>query len=226
MKLPWRDRSSDAGGKGKQPGFTLPDRQQPVTVAMPDGQRLPGRVADREQDELLVMLMVPIGEPLTDAQLRRIVLELSGSKGLVLLGGNATAEESDLLRFRDLHALDVLQRREYVRVKAARTVLVTIPGSYAPIESCSVDISGGGMLLGGLDHVNVGEQVSFRLTTDPDSPQIAGSGTVVRCDPGGHRAIAFDSISDGDRRRLIRFVFERQRSERSKGLLTEHSNGR
>lgn len=94
------------------------------------------------------------------------------------------------------------------------------------IESCSVDISGGGMLLGGLDYVNTGEKISFRLTTDPDAPQITGTGRVVRCDSNGQRAIAFESISEGDRRRLIRFVFERQRSERSKGLMLEGGDGR
>lgn len=225
MKLPWRERSARGGAEGSG-DVALPDPPHPVMLAMPSGERLPGRVAEKEQDELLILLMVPAKDPLGPAQLRQIVLELSGSKGLTRLEGNVIAEERDLLRFRDLHAIDVLQRREYVRVKAARTVLVTLPGSYAPIESCSVDISGGGMLLGGLDYVNVGERVSFRLTTNPDSPQICGSGQVVRCDPGGQRAIAFDSISDGDRRRLIRFVFERQRAERSKGLLMGDRDGR
>lgn len=225
MKLPWRDREGKddrkAGGE-----VELPSRQHPVTVAMPSGERLPGRVAESEKDELLVMLMVPLGEPLSDAQLRQIVIELSGSKGLMRLTGEAVAEDRDLLRFRDLHALDVKQRREYVRVKAARTVLVTLQGGGSSIESCSVDISGGGMLLGGLDYVNAGEKISFRLTTDPDAPQITGTGRVVRCDPNGQRAIAFDSISEGDRRRLIRFVFERQRSERNKGLMLEGKDGR
>lgn len=224
MKLPWRERP--ARGAEMLKGDDLPDPPRPVTVAMPNGDRLPGRVADKERDELLVLLMVPAKAAFGPTQLRDIVLELSGSKGLVRLKGEVTPEQRDMLRFRDIHALDVLQRREYVRVKAVRTVLVTLPGSYAPVESCSVDISGGGMLLGGLDHVKIGEQVSFRLTTDPDGPQITGCGRVVRCDPNGQRAITFDAISDGDRRRLIRFVFERQRVERSKGLLIGGGDGR
>jgi len=224
MRLPWRDRGAQDAGRGEN--VELPAPQQPVTVAMPSGERLPGRVAERQQDELLILLMVPVSEPLSDAQLRQIVLELSGSKGLVRLSGNAVAEDRDLLRFRELHALDVKQRREFVRVKAARTVLVTLPGGLSSIEGCSVDISGGGMLLGGLDHVNLGEQIGFRLTTDPDAPQITGTGRVVRCDTNGHRAIAFESISEGDRRRLIRFIFERQRSERNKGLMLEGADGR
>lgn len=224
MKLPWRDRSSQEARK-PEVNVTLPAPQQPVTVTMPSGERLPGRVAEYERDELLIMLMVPVEKPLTDHQLREIVLELSGSKGLTRLMGEVVAEDRDLLRFRDLHSLDVKQRREYVRVKAARTVLVTLPGGGSSIESCSVDLSGGGMLLGGLDYVNTGEKISFRLTTDPNAPQITGTGRVVRCDPNGQRAIAFESISEGDRRRLIRFLFERQRSERNKGLMLEGRDG-
>jgi len=41
---------------------------------------------------------------------------------------------------------------------------------------------------------------------------------VVRIDPQGRRAVEFDSISDLDRRRLVRFIFECQRSERRRGL--------
>ena len=151
---------------------------------------------------------------------------------MLRLGGTITLQDGELLRFANLHSIDVVQRREYVRVRATRSVQILLDGSSAAIESYSVDLSGGGMLLGGLDHVRVGERISFRLATEPDGgggvsgSQITGTGRVVRSDPGGRRAIAFDSISEGDRRRLIKFLFECQREERRKGLRVEGSNGR
>jgi hypothetical protein len=83
----------------------------------------------------------------------------------------------------------------------------------------------GGMLAGGLEHLNVGARIEFSLTTDPDGPPVTGAGTVVRTDPDGSRAIVFDSISDGNRRRLIRFLFDRQREERRRGLYMEGRHG-
>lgn len=229
MKLKWRDSGERQSSSGLPADFEMPKPQQPATLVMPDGERLPARIAGNEDGALAVLAMVRLGPGLTQDSLQRIVLEISGGKGVVRLGGVVSMQEDELLRFGSLRSIDVVQRREYVRVKASRQVLVTFGGSSAAIESYSVDLSGGGMLLGGLDHVRVGERVGFRLITEPDGPgasHITGTGRVVRSDPGGRRAIAFDSISEGDRRRLIKFLFECQREERRKGLMTEDSRGR
>jgi hypothetical protein len=228
MKLRWRERQEQSS-PGLPPDFQMPKPQQPATLVMPDGVHLPARVAGSEGQTLLVLAMVRLEAELSDERLQQVVLELSGGKGVLRLGGTVTLQDGELLRFANLHSIDVIQRREYVRVRAARPVQILLDGSSAAIESCSVDLSGGGMLLGGLDHVRVGEQISFRLATEPDGSngsQITGTGRVVRSDPGGRRAIAFDSISEGDRRRLIKFLFECQREERRKGLRVEGSNGR
>ena len=225
MRLPWQQGAAQQARQESEQ-VELPEPPQEVSLAMPDGERLPARVARREGDELLVLMMVPAKEPLSDAQLRDVVVELASSKGLVRLAGDAVVEEQDLLRFRDLHSAEILQRREYVRVKTARPVLVSLNGSLAPVESSSVDLSGGGMLIGSSDNLRVGARIHFRLSTDEDSPPITGGGTVVRNDANGKYAIAFDSISEGNRRRLIRFLFDCQREERRKGLRLEDDDGR
>lgn len=229
MKLPWRDRDGESHPPGLPADFRMPKAQQPATLVMPDGAHLPARIAGNEGADLLVLAMVRLGEGLTPDRLQHIVLEISGGKGVLRLGGAVTLEDGEQLRFASLRSIDVVQRREYFRVKATRQVHVTLEGSSAAIESYSVDLSGGGMLLGGLDHVRVGERIGFRLITDQsgsNGSQIVGTGKVVRSDPGGKRAIAFESISEGDRRRLIKFLFECQRDERRKGLRAEESDGR
>jgi PilZ domain len=218
MKLRWRDSDKQQDESGLPADFEMPRPQQPATLVMPDGERLPARIAGDEDGALLVLAMVRLGSDLTAERLQRTELEISGDKGVVRLGGAVSMQQDELLRFAALRSIDVVQRREYVRVKASRQVLVTFSGSSSAIESYSVDLSGGGMLLGGLDHVRVGEQIGFRLITEPDGPHITGTGRVVRSDAGGRRAVAFDSISEGDRRRLIKFLFECQREERRKGL--------
>jgi len=229
MKLRWRDRAQAGSAPGLPADFQMPKAQQPATLVMPDGVHLPARIAGNEGADLLVLAMVRLGGDLPPDRVQQIVLEISGGKGVIRLGGDVCLEDGEQLRFANLHSIDVVQRREYVRVKAARQVLVMLDGSSAAIETYSVDLSGGGMLLGGLDHVRVGERIGFRLITEPDGAsgsQIVGTGKVVRNDPGGKRAVSFESISEGDRRRLIKFLFECQREERRKGVRMEGSNGR
>lgn len=229
MKLPWRERGvAQSAGSSAKADLHLPGRQQVVTLVMPDGERLPARVAKRERDHLLVLAMVRL-QPLSEQQLQHITLEHSDRKGVVQLGGTVTLEDRELLRFESVQAIDVTQRREYVRVNTSRPVHVLLQGSSTPVETRSVDLSGGGMLLGGLHHVRVGERIGFRLLTERDgdgASQITGTGTVLRSYPSGQAAIVFDAISEGDRRRLIKFLFACQREERRKGLKTEEAHGR
>jgi c-di-GMP-binding flagellar brake protein YcgR len=86
------------------------------------------------------------------------------------------------------------------------------------MQSFTVDVSGGGLLLAGPDTLAVGEELTFRLTLTPGVTPVSGTGRVVRVDGQGRRAVEFESISDLDRRRLVRFIFECQRDERRRGL--------
>lgn len=192
------------------PRIRLPRRSEVVNLLEPSGGRLPARVAERGVDTLLLAPIVPLDSP-TYERLEGMVLEFFNPQNRVRVRGAVTVEDSHLLRFSALHSFEVLQQREYVRVRAARPVLVYWGST--PINSYSVDISGGGVLLAASDTLEIGEEVQFRLTVTPGSVPIAGVGEVVRSDRRGRRAISFDSIGEGDRRRLIRFIFECQRTE-------------
>jgi hypothetical protein len=183
------------------------------------GERIGARVAERAEDSLLVGVMFRTERPLREGTLDDIVLEYASQRGRVRVRGVVTLQDSDLLRFRELCSIEVLQEREYVRVQATRPVMVCTGGSQGTVRSYSVDLSGGGMLLAGPSTLKIGERVEFRLSTTPGSAPILGSGTVVRTDARGHRAISFDQIGEGDHRRLVRFIFECQRAERRRGLL-------
>ena len=86
------------------------------------------------------------------------------------------------------------------------------------VQSFTVDVSGGGLLLAGPDTLPVGERLEFRQTLTPGVTPVTGTGRVVRVDSHGRRAVEFESISELDRRRLVRFIFECQRAERRRGL--------
>ncbi|HEY7933606.1 MAG TPA: PilZ domain-containing protein [Solirubrobacteraceae bacterium] len=202
----------------------LPKRSQTVTLIPPEGEPIPARVAEREKNALLVVVMVPT-KPWSAAQLEALVLEFVSPRSRVRLRGTVTVQESDLLRFEDLHSIEVLQQREYVRIRSARPVLVVSGREHMQIRSYTVDLSGGGFLLAGPDTLKIGERIQFQLTVEPGGVPITGTGTVVRSDNQGRRAVCFEGISEGNQRRLIRFIFECQRAERRRGLELDDGHG-
>jgi len=191
----------------------LPARADVVTIVRPSGERLQARVAESTADSLLVALMFRAERPLESGRLDQLVLEFTNDRGRVRVEGKVALEDSELLRFRELHSLE-----------STRPVTVTAGSSQGSIQTFSVDVSGGGMLLAGPSTLKIGERVRFRFSTAQGGAPITGSGTVVRADTRGHRAICFDEIGEGDHRRLVRFIFDCQRAERRRGL--ERSDGR
>jgi hypothetical protein len=218
------------GRKAKRGGnpIELPRRSEVVSIRLASSERIPARVAEVREDALLVAIMVPT-EPLTAARLEGAMLEFVSGRGRTRLCGRMSVEDPqrdpDLLHIEDLRSIELLQQREYVRVKAARPVLVYVGVEGRQISSYTVDVSGGGFLLAGPDTLRIGEQIRFALTVTPGDTPITGQGKVVRSDAHGRRSVSFTSISDLNRRRLVRFIFECQRAERRRGLEMEDRYG-
>jgi len=211
----------------KSAPVALPGRSHTVSLVPRGGRDIPARVLESAPDALLVAIMVPT-EPLTPKQLDGLVLEFTDSHGRVRLIGTASLEnpsEPDVLRIDHPRSVEVLQEREYVRIKSARPAIVYGGPDRVPIQSYTVDVSGGGFLLAGPDTLKIGDEVQFQLTLTPGVLLINGTGKVVRVDAQGRRGVEFESISELDRRRLIRFIFDCQRSERQRGLDTEDRHG-
>jgi c-di-GMP-binding flagellar brake protein YcgR len=119
----------------------------------------------------------------------------------------------------------VSQRREFVRLKGNKPVLVYVGKDRQPIRSYTVDLAGGGLLLAGPDVLEIGDDVEFQLMLAPESPPIVGVGRVVRSDVKGYRAITFSQMRDVDRRRVVRFIFASERAERRRMLETNEPDG-
>jgi c-di-GMP-binding flagellar brake protein YcgR len=108
------------------------------------------------------------------------------------------------------HAPSV-QRRDFVRVDAAVSVVVRDGGPDGPgHEARSVNVSGGGLLLHGIGHLHVGDFAWVAIDLDDDTAPIEALVTVVREDPAGTRAARIASISARDEQRIVRFSFARQ----------------
>lgn len=206
---------------------TLPDPGEAVAISTAAGGQIPARVLSCDSESLLVAMLVPT-RPFTAAELDGLVLLFNNPRGRVRLAGIFSLEDEsdpDVLRLHHPHSIEVLQEREYVRLNAARPVLVYRAGDQMEVPSYTVDVSGGGVLLAGPDSLKPDDEVQFRLTLKPGSPPVVGKGKVVRIDAQGRRAVAFQDISDLDRRRVVRFIFECQRSERQRGLQRDERSG-
>jgi c-di-GMP-binding flagellar brake protein YcgR len=201
-------------------------------LSTPVGSQIPVRVYERG-DFLMLVLMLDAAEELTPIPAEELgegaeplVVEYVTARGVVRFRGQAVLQERDLVRFEVSAEPEITQRREFVRVPAVQNVVLAdgkarISGD--PINGHAIDISGGGMLLSGADHLELSTLVRFTLKLGAGTDEIAGFARVVRADAEGRRALVFEQISAEDRQRLIHFVFERQREALAKlGRATKH----
>jgi len=198
---------------------TLPSPSDAVTIVGPRGERIPARVVDSDGDSVDVALMFRPARPLRQDLLKQLTMEFTLPRGRVRLQGDVQLEDRDLLHFADLRPVELRQEREYVRVPSSRPVTISIDHGPGKVLTYSVDLSGGGILLAGPSTLQIGERIPFELTTDKGEAPIRGVGVVVRVDSESRRAIRFERISEVDRRRLVRFIFECMRVERQRQLL-------
>ena len=172
---------------------------------------VPVRVFERGTDVLMLVTLLSADSGVAPEPLEPALLEYSSAQGLVRLHGEAELEQRDLIRFRPAEPPEVLQRREFVRIDSPQPV--TVDGA---VRTHAVDISGGGMLLRGLEHLREGQRVRFSLELGASEPPIQGGARVVRAGREGQRGLVFDAITPKERQRLIHFIFEKQRLARAR----------
>jgi hypothetical protein len=187
----------------------------PGKLTSPGRESMPVRVFERGSDVLMLVVLLNADSGVTPEPTEPVLLEYSSVHGLVRMHGEAALEQRDLIRFSPLEPAEVLQRREFVRIDAPQPVALTDPAG-TPTAAHAVDVSGGGMLLRGLEHLKEGQVVRFSLDLGPDEAPLEGRARVVRVDEDGHRGLVFEALSSTERQRLIHFIFDRQRVARAK----------
>jgi hypothetical protein len=183
-------------------------------LTTPEGEELPVRTFKRGRDVVLVVLVDADGHA-ADDRLAPADLEYTSIRGVVRMHGEAVFEDPSLIRFQAHGDAEVSQRRSFVRVTAPQPVAVDT-GDDDAARAHTVDVSGGGMLLVGVDELRPDQTVHFKMTLGADEEPVHGMGRVVRIRDDGKRAVVFEEISDEDRQRLIRFVFDRMRIARAR----------
>jgi hypothetical protein len=182
------------------------------TLTTPAGEELPVRTFERADEVVLVVLVDIDGE--REGPVDTADLEYTSRRGLIKLHGEAVFEDRSLIRFRPHGDAEVLQRRDFVRVHTPHPV--TVDSGEERAQVYTVDLSGGGMLLADADTLDADQAVRFVISVGADRDPVEGVARVVRIREDGKRALMFEQISEHDRQRLIRFVFECMRTARAR----------
>jgi len=188
----------------------LPEPREPVTLFLGSGQKVPGRVVERDGGSVLVAALVPVERARND--LDGVMLEHTNPCGRVRLTGEVSLIEAEgglLLRLDDPDLVEVVQDREYVRVDV-ECPLQLVKGA-EQYETSTVDVSAGGLLLADELGLQLGDELDVDLTIAPGAAPVLATAKVVRFDAQGRPAVEFGSISDTDRWRLLRFTLDRVR---------------
>jgi hypothetical protein len=124
--------------------------------------------------------------------------------------------QKDTVRFAHRGSPQLLTRREYVR--AAVALPLTIASRDADEEDVTahaqaLDLSGGGMLVGGLQGPKVGDEHAFMLELAEGAP-VHGRGRVVRIVDEDRAGLQFTEVEQDDRVRLMHVAFEMSREQR------------
>jgi hypothetical protein len=201
----------------------LPELRQDVIITLPDRRQYRGRVSKVTAHEITVVLMLDARKALTLGDASPMWVEFPAPRGLVRLEGRGTVATHDLVRFHHEGAIDVVQRRDFVRVRVVRPLAIARigtdgePGDWA--QALTVNVSGNGLLAAGwagAESFAVGDQIAFRMTVGEGEPPIAGRGRVARIGDDGQRGIAIEQIDRDARRQLVRFIFEQERIARQR----------
>jgi c-di-GMP-binding flagellar brake protein YcgR len=169
-------------------------------------------------DDTVLLLRLDAGEQdpvalLSDAD---VSVVFTNERGVCRILGTAQAAGGDFaLRVDATGTIELIQRRDYVRVEAF------IPVTYQPAgpdgwtaTAHTVDVSGGGFQLAEAEALRLGETMRFTLELGEGEKPLQAVATAVR--EAGERGfgLRFDEILEPDRQRLVRWVFARERLAR------------
>jgi hypothetical protein len=185
---------------------------QKVMLLLGDLPAMEARIEELGDTYTIIGLFKPPEPSLAEIGEIEGVIEATSARGLARVVGTVRQHENeeDAVRLTFDQGPEVIQRRQFVRIETTTPVTVTREdGSRA--KTHSLNLSGAGLLIGGPADLGMDEQVKVDIDVGQGEVPIHARGRVVRETREGHKGVRIEMIEEGDRERLIHFVFERQR---------------
>jgi hypothetical protein len=187
-----------------------------VHVIAPSGAAIGARVKDAGTASFLLRLDDSESDPrglLADAT---VSLEFTNMRGVCrILGTAETAAGDAALRVNATAEVELIQRRDYVRVEAF------VPVTYQPAgpdgwtaTANTLDVSGGGFRIADAEGLRLGDMLRFRLELGEGEQPVQAVAQAVREAGDDAFGMRFVEILERDRQRLVRWVFARERLAR------------
>ena len=190
------------------------EQGQHVMLLIGDMAGLQARIEELTDDHAIVGLFKAPEPPLENIGPIQGIVEAAGPRGLTRLVGTLRQHENeaDAARIDFDTGPEVIQRRQFVRIEALATVTVTrADGTTA--KTYTHNLSGAGLLLDGPKDLQLEDPIKVDIDVGPEELPIHARVRVVRETREGFKGVRIEMIEEGDRERLIHFVFERQRSQ-------------
>lgn len=189
---------------------------QSVHVIAPSGASIDARVKDAGASTLLLGLDSGEHDPVELLSETDVSVEFTNDRGVCRILGTAQAAGGDsVLRVDATGTIELIQRRDYVRVEAF------VPVTYQPVGpdgwtvvAHTLDVSGGGFQLAEAEALRLGGMMQFTLELGEGEEPLQAVATAVREAGEGTFGMRFTEILERERQRLVRWVFARERLAR------------
>jgi c-di-GMP-binding flagellar brake protein YcgR len=184
---------------------------QHVDLVLDAGSRITARVEDLREDSLVLGLF---REP--DVRLAGLdaTIEFIDHRGIHRLRCRLQSHgpERDAILMLPTGEVELIQRREYVRVDAHAPVDVSFEDrpDVQAIGTTTVNVSASGVLLAGPSILEMGELIGVAIDIGDGEP-VRFRCRVVRETQEGFKGCHISEIHQNEQERLIRYVFQRQR---------------
>jgi c-di-GMP-binding flagellar brake protein YcgR len=185
-----------------------------VHVVAPSGATADARVKDAGDEGYLLRL--DHGASREHFTYDAVSLEFANMRGVCRLVGTAEeASDPGVLRVHSTGAIELIQRRDFVRVE------VYVPVTYMPdgpegrtVQANTLEIGGGGFRLVDAAALRGGDMLRFTLELGEGEDPFHAVAVVVREAGDGSVGLKFVDLPDRDRDRLVRWLFARERLAR------------
>ena len=190
---------------------------QAVQVIAPSGATLGARVKDASTGSFLLRLDRGVaGDPLELLEDKVVSLEFTNMRGVCRIPGQAEpAVGESVLRVEATGTIELIQRRDYVRVEAF------VPVTYHPdgpegwtATAHTLDVSGGGFQITDAEGLRLRDIRRFTLDLGEGEDPVVAIAEAVREVDEQQFGLRFVEIPESERQRLVRWVFARERLAR------------